>query len=125
MLAESQFDVGGARLTYRGVRLKARGPQDVRSWGDRFRSSAGAGVAVVAAEMPGDRHVLFAFATDGAIAAGVRADTVVREVAALVGGRGGGRPHMAQAGVADPAGLGDAVRRGAEILASQGRGGSA
>ena len=125
VLAESQFDVGGARLTYQGVRLKARGPQDVRSWGDRFRSSAGAGVAVVAAEMPGDRHVLFAFATDGAIAAGVRADTVVREVAALVGGRGGGRPHMAQAGVADPAGLGDAVRRGAEILASQGRGGSA
>ena len=124
VLAEAEFEFGGARLTYQGVRMKARGPQDARSWGDRFRSSAGAGVAVVAAEMPGDRHVLFAFASDGAIAAGVRADTVVREVAALVGGKGGGRPHMAQAGVADPAGLGDAVRRGAEILASQGRGGS-
>ena len=120
VLAELQVEVNGTRLTYRGVRIKARGPQDARNWGDRFRSSSGAGVAVVAAEMPGDRHVLFAFATDSAIAAGVRADEVVREVAALVGGRGGGRPHMAQAGVADPAGLGDAVRRGADILAAQG-----
>ena len=119
VLAELQVEVNGTRLTYRGVRMKARGPQDARNWGDRFRNSSGAGVAVVAAEMPGDRHVLFAFATDSAIAAGVRADEVVREVAALVGGRGGGRPHMAQAGVADPAGLGDAVRRGAEILAGQ------
>ena len=117
VLAESKIDVEGTRLTYRGVRLKVRGPGDARSWGDRFRSSMRAGVAVVAAEMPEDRHVLFAFATDGAIAAGVRADEVVREVAAVVGGKGGGRPHMAQAGVADPAGLGDAVRRGAEFLA--------
>ena len=123
ILAEAECEVNGTRLTYRGVRLKARGARDARNWGDRFRESAGMGVAVVAAEMPGDRHVLFAFATDSAIAAGVRADTVVREVAALVGGKGGGRPHMAQAGVADPAGLGDAVRRGAEILG--GRGGSA
>ena len=123
ILAEAECEVNGTRLTYRGVRLKARGARDARNWGDRFRESGGMGVAVVAAEMPGDRHVLFAFATDSAIAAGVRADTVVREVAALVGGKGGGRPHMAQAGVADPAGLGDAVRRGAEILG--GRGGSA
>ena len=125
VLVEAECEVNGTRLAYRGVRIKARGARDARNWGDRFRESAGMGVAVVAAEMPGDRHVLFAFATDSAIAAGVRADAVVREVAALVGGKGGGRPHMAQAGVADPAGLGDAVRRGAEILAGQGGGGGA
>ena len=122
VLAESLVDLDGTRLSYRGVRLKVRGPGDVRSWGDRFRGSTRAGVAVVAAEMPGDRHVLFAFATDGAIAAGVRADAIVRQVAGLVGGRGGGRPHMAQAGVADPAGLGDAVRRGAEFVTASRRG---
>ena len=121
VLAESEWDVGGSRLTYRGIRLKARGPQDARNWGDRFRSSVPVGVAVVATEMPGGKHALFAFATDGAIAAGIRADAVVREVAALVGGRGGGRPHMAQAGVPDPEGLPDAVRRGAEIVADLGR----
>ena len=116
ILAEVECDVNGARLTYRGVRIRARGARDARKWGDRFRESGGTGVAVVAAEMPGDKHVLFAFATDSAIAAGVRADAVVREVAAAVGGRGGGRPHMAQAGVADPKGIVAAVRRGAEVV---------
>ena len=118
VLAEVECDVNGTRLTYRGVRIKARRARDARNWGDRFRNSGGTGVAVVAAEMPGDKHVLFAFATDSAIAAGVRADTVVREVAAAVGGRGGGRPHMAQAGVADSGGIVDAVRRGAEVVDS-------
>jgi len=116
ILAEAECDVNGTRLTYRGVRIRARGARDARNWGDRFRESGGIGVAVVAAEMPGDKHVLFAFATDSAIAAGVRADAVVREVAAAVGGRGGGRPHMAQAGVADPEGIVAAVRRGAEVV---------
>ena len=117
VLAESECEVNGSRLTYRGVRLKARGARDARSWGDRFRDSVRTGVAVVVAEMPGGKHVLFAFATDGAIAAGVRADAVVREVAAAVGGRGGGRPHIAQAGVGNPAGIVAAVRRGPGIIA--------
>ena len=122
VVVEAPVEVDGARLTYRAVRLKARGPRDARSWGDRFRSSERAGVAVVAAAMPDGGHVLFAFAGDRAIAAGVRADAVVREVAAMVGGRGGGRPHMAQAGVADPDGLAQALRRGAEIVAGSARG---
>jgi len=40
----------------------------------------------------------------------------VREVAAIVGGRGGGRPHMAQAGVEDAARLDDALRAGADVV---------
>jgi alanyl-tRNA synthetase len=46
----------------------------------------------------------------------VRADALVREVAKLTGGSGGGRPHMAQGGVGDPAQLGDALRQVAEIV---------
>ena len=116
ILAESEFEASGHRMTYRGVRIKARGAQDARAWGDSFRDSAEAAIAVVAAELPGDKHALFAFATDRAIAAGIRADAVVREVAAAVGGRGGGRPHMAQAGVSDPGGLDAAVRAGAGVV---------
>ena len=116
VLAEAEFDAGGSRITYRGVRLRVRAADDVRSWGDAFRSSEGAGVAVVAAEMPGGKLSLFAFASDRAIAAGLRADRVVREVAAAVGGRGGGRPHMAQAGVADADGITEAVRHGATVV---------
>jgi len=50
------------------------------------------------------------------ISRGVRADAVVREVAALVGGRGGGRPHMAQAGVENPERLDEALEAGAAAV---------
>ena len=116
VLAEAEIEAGGRPVKYRGVRMRVRSAGDVRKWGDAFRDSQDAGVAVVAAEMPGGKHSLFAFATDRAIAAGLRADQVVREVAAKVGGRGGGRPHMAQAGVGDADGLEGAVRGGAEVI---------
>jgi alanyl-tRNA synthetase len=104
---------GGATARYRGVRLRARGADDARKWGDSFLSSGQPGVAVVAAEMPGEKAALFAFVTDDLIRMGVRADAVVREVGAIVGGRGGGRPHMAQAGVEDPSRLDEALSAGA------------
>ena len=116
VLAEYELEMGGRPLSYRGVRLRVRNAGDVRKWGDGFRDSPDAKVAVVAAEMPGGKHSIFVFATDRAIAAGMRADRVVREVAARVGGRGGGRAHMAQAGVGDPAGAEEVVRAGAGWL---------
>jgi alanyl-tRNA synthetase len=104
---------GGATARYRGVRLRARGADDARKWGDTFLSGGEPGVAVIAAEMPGEKAALFAFVTDDLIRRGVRADVVVREVASIVGGRGGGRPHMAQAGVEDPSRLDEALAAGA------------
>ena len=120
VLAEAEFEAKGRPVKYRGLRLRVRNAGDVRKWGDSFRDSPDACVAVVAAEMPGGKHSLFAFATDRAIAAGMRADQIVREVAARVGGRGGGRPHMAQAGVGDPEGVEEAVRAGAGLLGNLG-----
>ena len=116
---------GGATARYRGLRLKARGPDDARKWGDAFLAGGQAGVAVIAAELPGEKQALFAFVTDDLIRRGVRADAVVREVAAVVGGRGGGKPHMAQAGVEDASRLDEALFAGAtavrEILAGSAR----
>ncbi len=110
ILAEARLAAGEGALTVRAARIRVRGAADARGWGDRFRKSAPHGAAVVAAVQPGGRCVLFAFATESAIAAGVRADAIVREVAAQVGGRGGGRPHMAQAGVGNVNGVADALR---------------
>ncbi len=107
---------GGGTASYRGLRLKARGVDDARKWGDTFLSEGISGVAVLAAEMPGDKKALLAFVTDDLISRGVRADAVVREVAAFVGGRGGGRPHMAQAGVEDPERLDEALAAGATTV---------
>jgi alanyl-tRNA synthetase len=88
----------------------------VRAWGDGFLAEVGSGVAVVAAELPEDKHTLFTFVSDDLISRGIRADAVVREVAAVAGGRGGGRPHLAQAGVGDPARVGDALVEGEAVV---------
>ncbi|CAN5686969.1 alanine--tRNA ligase [soil metagenome] len=74
--------------------------EEARALGDRLRQRMGSGIAVFASEM-GERASIFAVVTDDLIQRGIRADTVIREVAALAGGKGGGRPHMAQAGVGD------------------------
>ena len=109
-----ELDQGAS--SYRGVRLKGRSADDARRWGDDFLAAGQSGVAVLALELPGDKHALFAFVTDDVISLGVRADAVVQEVATFVGGRGGGRPHMAQAGVEDPSGIDQALQSGAGVV---------
>ncbi len=121
VVVEEDVAVEGSTTAYKAVRLRARNADDVRKWGDAFLTEAGSGVAVVAAELPGDKYTLFAFATDDVIGRGVRADAVVREVAIVVGGKGGGRPHMAQAGVEDPERLDEALRAGRDVVEKLGR----
>jgi alanyl-tRNA synthetase len=107
---------GGGETSYRGLKLRARDVDDARKWGDAFLTAGESGVAVLAVQMPGDKQALLAFVTDDMISRGVRADAVVREVAAVVGGRGGGRPHMAQAGVEDSERVDEALAVGAAAV---------
>ncbi len=117
VVAEAELGVGqdGAAV-YRAVRMRARDADDVRSWGDGFLQSVESGVAVVAAELPEGKRALFSFVTDDLIHGGIRADEVVRKLAARVGGRGGGRAHMAQAGVEEPEKLDEALAAGPGIV---------
>ncbi len=109
-------DDGPGVMAYRGVRLRARNVDDVRSYGDAFLKETSSGVAVVVAELPGGKNTLFTFVSDDLIRRGIKADEVVRGVAAVVGGRGGGRPHMAQAGVEDPSRLDEALAAGEAVV---------
>jgi alanyl-tRNA synthetase len=68
------------------------------------------GAAVLAARYP-DKVALFTVVTDDLVDRGVRADRLIREIAQMTGGSGGGRPHMAQGGVGDPSRLDEALRR--------------
>ena len=112
------------RAAYRAVRMRARRADEVRSYGDEFLAAEPSGVAVVAAELPGGKQTLFSFVGAALIRRGIKADAVVRGVAAVVGGRGGGRPHMAQAGVADPSRLDEALAAGEAVVRElSGRGG--
>ncbi|TVP47874.1 MAG: alanine--tRNA ligase [Gemmatimonadales bacterium] len=108
---------GGSRLSYRAVRMPVRDADDARALGDAFRAENSAGVLVVAAEGPEEKIALFVFVTDDLVGSGIRAGDLVREIAALAGGRGGGRPHMAQGGVEDPARVQEALEAGVGILA--------
>ncbi|RMH22870.1 MAG: alanine--tRNA ligase, partial [Gemmatimonadetes bacterium] len=75
VVAEAELSLNGTAAVYRGVRLRARDADDARSWGDRFLKDVGSGAAVVAADLPGDKHALFAFVTDDLIGRGVRASS--------------------------------------------------
>ncbi|HAW90492.1 MAG TPA: alanine--tRNA ligase, partial [Gemmatimonadetes bacterium] len=103
-------------IEYKAVRLRARNADDARKWGDAFLSKEASGVAVVSADLPDGKHTLFAFVTDHLIGQGIRADAIVREIASVVGGRGGGRPHMAQAGVEDSDRIDEALRMGRDVV---------
>jgi len=115
---EIQDDDG---FTFRAVRMKARNADDARAWGDGFLDEEESGVAVLAAEMPEEKHVLFTFVSDDLISKGLRADAIVRDVAAVCDGRGGGRPHLAQAGVGDPSRIDAALAAAEEVVQGRAR----
>ena len=98
-LVEQAEEVNGTRVAT-GV-IETADSESLRRFGDRLRERLGSGVAVIAARI-GERHSLLAVVTDDLIGKGMRADDVVREVAKLAGGKGGGRPHMAQASTGEP-----------------------
>jgi alanyl-tRNA synthetase len=116
VVSDETVESPSGAIQFRAVRLKARSADDVRDWGDGFRAGGGRRVAVVAAELPDGKSTLFAFVSDGLIREGIRADAIIREVARRVNGKGGGRPHMAQAGVGEPGELEEALRASPEIL---------
>ena len=91
------------------TRLLAASVPDVdggglRDLGDQLRDKIGEGVIVLVSEKDG-KVSLVIMATEEAQKAGAHAGNLVKEAAALIGGKGGGRPNMAQAGGKDPAGI--------------------
>ncbi len=111
-LIDGAVAVGGAKVIASPV--DADGADELRALGDVLRERLGSGVAVLAGV--GERPMLMAVVTDDMIGRGVRADALVREVAAIAGGRGGGKPHMAQAGVTQPERVPDALAAVVDIV---------
>ncbi len=87
----------------------------LRDLGDQLKAKLGEGVILLASDQDG-RVNLVAMATDSAMAAGAHAGNLIKAVAGKVGGGGGGRPNMAQAGGKNPAGIADALKEAAAAL---------
>jgi alanyl-tRNA synthetase len=112
-LVDGAASIDGARVIASAVEVADA--DELRAVGDRLRERLGSGIAVLSAA-PGDRPTLLAVVTDDMISRGIRADQVVREVAALAGGKGGGKPHMAQAGIGQPERIPEALAKVVEIV---------
>ena len=100
-------DVMGNVVEVKGVKLlpaKVEGVDmnGLRDLGDQLKEKLGEGVIVLASVTDG-KVSLLAMATDGAQKQGAHAGNLIKGIAALVGGGGGGRPNMAQAGGKNPA----------------------
>ncbi|MBQ4045348.1 MAG: alanine--tRNA ligase, partial [Lachnospiraceae bacterium] len=90
----------------------------LRNLGDQLKEKLGEGVIVIASEKDGKVN-LIAMATDQAQKAGAHAGNLIKGIATLVGGGGGGRPGMAQAGGKNPAGIDAALAKAAEVVEGQ------
>ncbi len=114
-LLDGAAAVNGMRIV--AATVEADSPDALRDVGDRLRARLGSGAAVLAARRD-ERVALLVVVTDDLPGRGIRADVLVREVAALTGGSGGGRADMAQGGAGDPAKVEEALRRTADIVRS-------
>jgi alanyl-tRNA synthetase len=100
-------DVKGVKLL--AARVEAPSNDALREMTDWLRDRMGSGVIVLGADM-GGRPALVAAVTPDLVARGFHAGNIVKKVAAIVGGSGGGRPELAQAGGKDASKLDEAVR---------------
>ena len=123
MAQEAAGDVMDQVKEVKGVKLLAAQLDGIdmnglRDLGDQFKAKLGEGVVVLASANDG-KVSLMVTATDGTMKQGAHAGNLVKGIAGCVGGGGGGRPNMAQAGGKNPAGIPDALEKAAEVLESQ------
>lgn len=90
----------------------------LRTLGDQMKEKIGEGVVVLASAV-GGKVSLLAMATDEAMKHGAHAGNLIKAIASEVGGGGGGRPNMAQAGGKNPAGIDNAIAKVKEVLEGQ------
>jgi alanyl-tRNA synthetase len=88
----------------------------LQAMGDALREQLESGVAVISASFDNGKNTMLAVVTDDLRDRGIRADVILREIAAVAGGKGGGKPHMAQAGIPDAARMASALSDAPEII---------
>lgn len=109
-------DINGVKFL--AVKLNDVDMNELRNLSDDLKSKIGSGVVVLASAMGSDKVNLIVTATNDIVKAGVHAGNIIKSAAPCVGGGGGGRPNMAQAGGKNPAGIEKAFETAKETLAS-------
>ena len=111
---ENAVDCGSYKLVI--AQLDGLEAADLRNVWDTVRQKGGSAVACVIATVTSKgQPALLAAATDEAVAAGFKSGDVIKKIAPMVGGGGGGRPQMAQAGGKDASGIPAALEAAREM----------
>ena len=107
-------EIGGVKLVC--AKLEGMGADGLRKMGDTIADKYECFIAVLAGTADGKSNILCK-CSKSAIEKGANAGTLVREIAAVAGGKGGGKPDQAMAGVPDAAKLDEALNAAKEIAA--------
>lgn len=112
-LLEKAETVGGAKLIV--VETPGANPNLMRQWIDQIRQKAGSSAVMFLAAQGDDKVVLVGGMSRDLVAKGLSAGNWVRDVAPVVGGGGGGKPDLAQAGGKEPLKIGEALKKAHEV----------
>jgi alanyl-tRNA synthetase len=113
-LIDRAAQVNGVKVV--SAQVPAVDMKSLQALGDTLREQLGSGVAVLSASFSDGKNSLLGVITDDLRDKGLRADAIIRDVAAVAGGRGGGKAHMAQAGIPDANRLPDALAAVAGVV---------
>jgi alanyl-tRNA synthetase len=114
-IINSAKTIGDTKIVVSRVVLDS--PKTLREMGDKIRDKLGSGIVVLGGEFQGKATLLAMVSKD--LTDIYKAGNIIKEVAALVGGKGGGRPDMAQAGGPFPDKLDEALAAVQGIVSSQ------
>jgi alanyl-tRNA synthetase len=113
--AEQIGDTGAMLVS--GV-VRAGDVKELQALGDAIREKLASGVGVVAASFEDGKNTLIVVVSDDLRERGLRADALIKDIAAAAGGRGGGKAHLAQAGIPDAARFGEAFAKAPGVIAA-------
>lgn len=100
------------------IKLSGVDANAMRTLGDDMKQKLGKSVVIIASDNDGKVNLLV-MADDSAVSSGIHAGNIIKAIAPIVGGGGGGRPNMAQAGGKDPSGIEKALEAGVETAKGQ------
>ena len=113
-LVDQSAVVNGVRVV--AANVEAPDLNALQAMGDALREQMATGVGVLAASFENGKNTMLTVVSDDLRDKGIRADTIVRELAAAAGGKGGGKPHMAQAGIPDAERMKSVVAEAVEMI---------
>ena len=114
-IEEMVKDIKGVKVL--ATEVPAMAADELRNFGDKLRDKVQG--LIVLASVQEDKINLLAMATKEAVARGIHAGNIIKEVAKITGGGGGGRPDMAQAGGKDASKIGEALEAAIKMAETQ------